>query len=79
MTTKNFTQFELERLSSQDRTIIFNFKSLHHVRHSPAVGFYLQKLPHKLGENWTARGRFIAYTPEDADAILEKHYGIASA
>lgn len=78
MTTKGFRQDELVHLSSKGRTVLFSYRALYQIRQSPAVGYYLQRLPHKLGENWTARGRFIAYTPEEADAILEKHYGISA-
>ena len=79
MKTTDFRQSELVDLFAENKTILFAFRSLYQVRHSKPAGYYVQKLPQKLAENWTARGRFIAYTPEEADSILAKHYNLAIA
>lgn len=79
MKTTDFRQSELADLFATNKTILFAFRSLYQVRHSKPAGYYVQRMPHKLAENWTAKGRFMAYTPEDADSILAKHYKLALA
>ena len=70
MKTANFKESEMQAMIDAGTIYIFAYKSAYHLRQSPNGGFVLTKMPHRLSENYTRRGRFIAVSEKKASEIL---------